>query len=89
MKHYSITVAGKVQGVFFRKTMKENADEMGVAGFIKNENDGTVSLEAEAEEKVLNKFLVKCNEGSENSLVTNIYVEEGPLKNYKKFKIVD
>ncbi|ORM39461.1 Acylphosphatase-1 [Babesia sp. Xinjiang] len=35
-------VYGRVQGVFFRKFTKEEADRLGIKGFVKNDDDGTV-----------------------------------------------
>lgn len=89
MKHYNINIIGKVQGVFFRKTTCEFAAEMGVKGLVRNEPDGSVYIEAEAAEKTLNAFLVKCSRGPEKALVTNIYVEEAEVSNYTDFKLVD
>ncbi|MDG1850558.1 MAG: acylphosphatase, partial [Gammaproteobacteria bacterium] len=47
MKHINVTVSGRVQGVYFRATTKEVADTLGVTGFVKNQADGSVYLEAE------------------------------------------
>ncbi|EDO07517.1 putative acylphosphatase 2 [Babesia bovis T2Bo] len=38
----SYRVYGRVQGVFFRKYTKQEADKLGIRGFVKNDNDGTV-----------------------------------------------
>jgi acylphosphatase len=47
MKHINIKITGKVQGVFFRASTKAVADQIGVKGFVKNEKDGSVYVEAE------------------------------------------
>ena len=44
MKHINIKVTGKVQGVFFRAGAKAVADQLGVKGWVKNLNDGSVKL---------------------------------------------
>src|SRR5258706_2006965 len=62
-KHISINVTGKVQGVFFRASAREKAEELGVKGFVRNEPDGSVYIEAEAEEIILEQFLDWCREG--------------------------
>lgn len=88
MKHIKITVTGKVQGVFFRASTKAVADQMGVKGVVKNQKDGTVFIEAEATETVLEIFLEWCNEGPEKANVENVEVVEGDLKNYRNFEVI-
>ena len=47
MKHYNIRIFGIVQGVYFRASTKMEADRLGVNGFVQNEMDGSVYIEAE------------------------------------------
>ena len=47
--HYKITVKGKVQGVFFRASTQEKAEELDLSGFVQNEPNGDVYLEAQGE----------------------------------------
>ena len=49
MKHLKIKVSGKVQGVWFRAATQVEAKRLGISGFVRNEADGGVYLEAEAE----------------------------------------
>ena len=58
-KHTNLKIYGRVQGVFFRYTAKEKADEFAVTGFARNEEDGSVYIEAEGEEENLDKFISK------------------------------
>jgi acylphosphatase len=87
MKHFAIRVSGKVQGVFFRASTKEEADKLGIKGFVRNENNGDVYIEAEGEENPLLKFLKWCEHGPGRARVDNIQVEEGPIKNFKHFEV--
>lgn len=57
MKHYNITVSGKVQGVFYRASTKEKAEQLGIKGFVRNQSDGTVYIEAEGEVSQLDAFI--------------------------------
>jgi len=88
MKHLDITIFGKVQGVFFRAATKAVADQLGVKGFVKNQTDGSVYIEAEGDEFSLNSFLEFCNEGPEKAIVEKVDVSEGDLKNYRNFERV-
>lgn len=88
MKHINIKITGKVQGVFFRASTKAVADHMGVKGLVKNEKDGTVYIEAEADAVTLDMFLDWCREGPEKAKVENVTVEDGEPKNYRNFEVV-
>ncbi|RYY36666.1 MAG: acylphosphatase [Sphingobacteriaceae bacterium] len=87
-KHLDITVKGKVQGVFFRASTKAVADQLGVKGLVRNQKDGTVYIEAEAEPTEMDMFLDWCKEGPENSAVDGVETHEGELKNYRNFEVV-
>jgi acylphosphatase len=86
-KHINIIVYGKVQGVFYRANTKLIADQLGVKGKVKNLENGTVYIEAEANIDVLNQFLKWCNEGPKHANVEKIEQQESELKNYRNFEI--
>ncbi len=88
MKHLDITVKGKVQGVFFRASAKAVADQLGVRGTVKNDPNGDVIIEAEADQSTLDLFLDFCHEGPENAQVTSVETNEGELKNYRNFEVL-
>lgn len=80
-------VYGKVQGVFYRAYTKLIADQLGIRGKVKNLENGTVYIEAEASADVLNQFLEWCKEGPERASVEKIEQQESELKNYRNFEI--
>ena len=88
MKHLNITIKGRVQGVSFRAATKAVADQLGIRGIVKNEPDGSVYIEAEADAALLDMFLDFCKEGSENSIVESLETNEGELKNYRNFEVI-
>ena len=54
-KKFIIKVYGKVQGVWFRKSAQQKALALGLRGFCKNMEDGSVYIEAEGDlEKLIN-----------------------------------
>lgn len=59
-KHLEIKVYGKVQGVSFRNFASQKAHELAILGFVRNEMNGTVYIEAEGEEENLRRFLDWC-----------------------------
>ncbi len=87
MKHINITVKGKVQGVFFRAFTQKEAQRLYVNGFVRNEPNGDVYIEAEAEEAILKEFIDWCRMGPPKSVVKEIEIKESELKTFVDFKI--
>ena len=73
--HLTVKILGKVQGVAFRYAARVTAEELGLMGFVRNEDDGSVYLEAEGEKEGLEKFLKWCAEGPPESKVEHVEVE--------------
>ena len=88
MRRVRIKVYGKVQGVFFRYSVKELADRLGVKGFAKNNFDKTVEVLAEGEDAAVNQIIEFCMRGPEMARVDNVEMkEEKFIGNYDKFEI--
>ena len=82
-----IIVTGKVQGVGFRYFVKKKAEEIGVAGWVKNTEDGAVEIFAEAEGFKINLLVNYCEKGPSNSRVESVAVQEVTSCENKIFKI--
>ncbi|MES2778629.1 MAG: acylphosphatase [Bacteroidota bacterium] len=87
MKHYNITITGKVQGVFFRKYTVEQALKLNVNGVVRNEANGDVYCEVEGEEDVLKQFAKWCWKGSPFSKVEKVSITEGVMQHFQLFEI--
>ncbi|TAE42579.1 MAG: acylphosphatase [Sphingobacteriales bacterium] len=85
---YKITITGRVQGVSFRLSTKAVADQLGVKGFVKNQTDGSVYIEAEAEDIYMQEFLNWCKQGPDEALVQNIAIEAIEIKMHQNFNIL-
>ena len=88
IKHISILISGKVQGVFFRASAKEKADELGIKGFARNQPDGRVYIEAEGDSEKLILFKTWCKSGPRGAQVEHTEVKEGDLQNFSDFSIL-
>jgi acylphosphatase len=86
-KHFNIRISGKVQGVFFRASTKDKADELGVKGFVRNETDGSVYVEAEGEGETVSKFIEWCRHGPRLARVDHCEVWEDENRNFSAFEI--
>ena len=81
-KRYHLTVHGRVQGVFFRKHVKEKADKLGVKGYVKNGADGnTLEVVAEGEEQQLKELLKFCKIGPTAAKVDHVDFHESEFEN--------
>lgn len=87
MKTLKIFITGNVQGVFFRKFIKENADQLHVRGYIRNLPDGMVEVIAEGRDENVNHLLELCRLGSRQSEVKGVKFEEIKHQNFKDFRI--
>lgn len=57
LSRYDIIFAGRVQGVFFRATVREIARRYDVTGWVRNERDGSVRCVVEGEAAELDRFV--------------------------------
>lgn len=87
MTHVNIKIFGEVQGVFFRHSARLKAREIGITGFVKNEPDGAVYMEAEGNEKTLEQFLEWCKYGPESAKVEKVESSLGNVKGFSDFII--
>lgn len=87
MIHYKIKVSGKVQGVFYRASAKEAAERLGVKGWVRNEEDGSVLIEAEGTEGQIKDFIGWCRQGPPFAQVEKVDIEEKPVSGYQNFFI--
>ncbi|WP_028782955.1 acylphosphatase [Thalassobacillus devorans] len=84
-----IIVHGRVQGVGFRFSAQQVATEHNIRGWVKNNSDGTVEMEAEGEKQDLDAFVADIEKGpSPYARVDHIDITtEKNEKGYKKFQI--
>lgn len=88
-KRVECTIMGRVQMVMFRDFTKRAARHLGLAGFVKNNSDGSVTAIAEGEEDKLRIFLIKLEKGPLLARVDRIeIVFKEPVGDFSDFQIV-
>lgn len=69
------TVHGRVQGVFFRASVKSQAEILRLSGYVRNLPDGTVEVKAEGEKEQLEKLLDYLKVGTRPARVDKVVHE--------------
>ncbi|GIL22699.1 MAG: acylphosphatase [Bacteroidota bacterium] len=87
MMHINILVTGNVQGVYYRASTKQKADELGIKGFVRNQPDGSVYIEAEAPAETLKQFIEWCHRGPKRAQVQQVETTQAPLQNFTEFEV--
>lgn len=71
-----VRVDGRVQGVFFRSTVQDEAERRGISGWVRNRDDGSVDGEFQGPRDAVDELVDVCREGSAQATVTDMEVEE-------------
>jgi acylphosphatase len=87
MKHINLKISGRVQGVGFRYSARSAARFYSIKGFVRNEPDGSVYIEAEGEDENIRKFIEWCNIGPGGGKIDEVIISEGNMRGFEKFDI--
>ena len=82
-----LTIFGKVQGVGFRFYTHRKANELDISGFVNNQPDGSVYIEAEGISDRLEQFIYWCEDGPSWARVAKVERQDVPVTGYKEFSI--
>ncbi|MFL5321572.1 MAG: acylphosphatase [Myxococcaceae bacterium] len=77
-RRVSLRITGKVQGVFFRESTKTKARELGLSGWVKNLDDGSVQALAQGETDKIDELIQWAHRGPPAARVTDVSVEDRP-----------
>lgn len=90
LKQVQLTVRGRVQGVYFRASAQREARRLGITGWVKNRQDGSVDILAEGEEDGLRDLIGWAQKGPSASRVEKVDVRwRGFSGEFPDFRIVE
>ena len=69
-----VLISGRVQGVWYRASTKQKADELGLTGWAKNTADGNVEAVFEGEKTRIDEMITWCWIGPPRAQVTDIKI---------------
>ncbi len=76
MKALYTRIYGRVQGVWFRASTKDQADQLGVSGWVRNRADGAVEAFIQGNHKAVDELVEWCRQGPPGAYVERVDVEE-------------
>jgi len=88
MPTVNLLVKGKVQGVYYRFAAKEQADKLGITGWVKYISEGRVEIMATGTEKKLQEFIAWCRTGPEKAFVTDVIVTPLSEESIDEFTVI-
>jgi DNA ligase D-like protein (predicted 3'-phosphoesterase) len=80
-------VSGVVQGVGFRETTRRRAARLGVRGWVRNTEDGTVSVHAEGPATAVQELLAFLRSGPRGARVDGVSVVDAAVEGHEQFAI--
>jgi acylphosphatase len=81
-------VSGRVQGVWYRESCRQQADRLGVSGWVANRPDGRVELEAEGPRPAVDALLTWARAGPQRAVVESVAVADLPPEGGRGFAVL-
>ena len=72
-----LQIYGLVQGVFFRDSLRQQAEALDVSGWVRNRRDGSVEAMLQGDEIAVETLIAWCRIGNSRSRVERVEIEEG------------
>ena len=82
-----VRIRGRVQGVFFRAWSREEAQKLGIAGWIRNCSDGSVEARLEGEADCVNALIRRMRNGPAGARVDQVDIEETGVEGLTEFGV--
>ena len=82
-----VVVHGRVQGVFFRDTVRRMAQSRGIAGSVRNTPDGTVEAVFEGNDEDVESMVRWCRQGPRGAQVERVEVIEEDPEGLDEFRV--
>ncbi len=82
-----VLISGKVQGVGYRYATVQEAQKLGIRGWVRNRLDGRVEAIFEGTEPIIEQMLQWCHQGPTTAKVTDVTVETVKPRFYQGFEV--
>ncbi len=75
-----VVIEGRVQGVFFRASTRDEARARGLGGWVRNLTDGRVEAVFEGDKLVVENMLAWCRKGPSYAYVDHLEIDWQPYQ---------
>ena len=83
-----LIIEGRVQGVWFRETTRQEATRLGLCGWVKNRFDGSVEVVAEGPREKVETLIAWCHHGPPIARVTGVHeIKEDYTGEFDSFRV--
>ena len=83
-----VQVTGRVQGVWFRDSCREQARAIGVGGWVRNRADGAVEAEFEGAPAAVDRMVAWCRTGPPRARVDAVDAKTVPTSGDRRFRVL-
>jgi acylphosphatase len=87
MRTVRVRISGRVQGVFFRTSCARVAEDLGIAGWVRNLPVGDLEAVFQGEDQAVTDMLTWCKEGPPHARVERVEVDDEPAFPETGFRI--
>ncbi|MCH7568520.1 MAG: acylphosphatase [Nanoarchaeota archaeon] len=87
-KSMRLFITGSVQPFFFNKFIKDNADKLGIRGFIRSLEDKRIEIFIEGNTDSVNKMAPLCKRGPQHSIIRKVEERDEKFQDFKDFKVL-
>jgi acylphosphatase len=88
VKRAHVVIRGRVHGVFFRSDMRDRARSLDLAGWVRNNPDGTVEAVFEGADDGVDLLLSWCGRGPSGARVDDVEVDWEPARGERSFSVL-
>ncbi|MCD6147602.1 MAG: acylphosphatase [Thermoplasmata archaeon] len=88
MKRAHVFVSGRVQGVWFRASTRDKAEELSLNGWVRNLPDGRVEAVFEGDDRAVEEMVEWCRHGPPMARVDTVDIEYEKPQGERSFRII-
>lgn len=89
LRRVRVVASGRVQGVFFRASLEDEAHRLGLSGWVRNRRDGRVEAELQGPPEAVEQGIQVCRAGPGRAVVEDLSVEDiGPDPSEQAFRVI-
>jgi acylphosphatase len=83
-----LRIFGRVQGVWYRESMRRQAESVGVVGWVRNMSDGSVEAWLEGDGSSIDSIIVWARRGPPYAQVSRVEIETVRTEGHHQFSVL-